>query len=225
MPSPRHGSKPTRSGRDPRLAKLVISALTIVTSAALAIVPATSATAAGSKIASAKHPHRHHARADAGCAGANASVGNTSLAVLRTAVVCLINQQRALHHLPALQASPLLNHSAQDWTNAMVSTAQFTHGTNFAGRISAAGYVWRSAGENIATGYSTPRTVVRAWMASAGHCQNILNPTYRNVGTGISPHPVRGWASGLGTWTQDFALGMDQSMPSSNFGPANGCPY
>jgi len=223
MPSPRHGSKPTRSGRDPRLAKLVTSALTIVTSAALAIIPATSATAASSRVGSAKQ--RHHARADAGCAGANASVGNTSLAVLRSAVVCLINQQRAFHHLPAVQASPLLNHSAQDWTNAMVSSDQFTHGTNFAGRISAAGYVWRSAGENIATGYSTPRTVVRAWMASTGHCQNILNPTYRNVGTGISPHPVKSWASGLGTWTQDFALGMHQSMPSSNFGPANGCPY
>jgi uncharacterized protein YkwD len=119
----------------------------------------------------------------------------------------------------------LLNHSAQDWTNAMVSSDQFTHGTNFAGRISAAGYVWRAAGENIATGYSTPRTVVRAWMASAGHCQNILNPTYRNVGTGISPHPVRGWSNALGTWTQDFALGMHQSAPSGNFSPMDGCPY
>jgi len=106
-----------------------------------------------------------------------------------------------------------------------VSTDQFTHGTNFAGRITAAGYVWRSAGENIATGYATPRGVVRAWMASTGHCQNILNPTYRNVGTGISPHTVKGWATGLGTWTEDFALGMRQSAPSDNFGPMDGCPY
>ena len=107
----------------------------------------------------------------------------------------------------------------------MVSSDQFTHGTNFAARISAAGYVWRAAGENIATGFSTPRSVVRAWMASTGHCENILNPTYRNVGTGISTRPVRGFASGAGTWTQDFALGMQQSAPSGNFGPANGCPY
>jgi uncharacterized protein YkwD len=198
--------------------------LTVLASGALAIVPVTAATAASAKPAAAKH-HRRHARADAGCAGANASVGNTSPAVLRSAVVCLINQQRSLHHLPPLQSSSQLNHSAQDWTNVMVNSDEFTHGANFAGRISAAGYVWRSAAENIATGYSTPRTVVHAWMASAGHCQNILNPTYRNVGTGLSPHPVKGFANGLGTWTQDFALGMHQSAPSGNTGPMDGCPY
>lgn len=227
MPVRRHGSKSTQRDRDHRLLKIVLSAVTILTSAALATVPVTAATAAPSKKTAAHNNlrrYRHRAQADAGCAGAGASVGNTSAAVLRSAVVCLINEQRAAHHLPALQASPLLNHSAQDWTNAMVSTDQFTHGTNFAGRISAAGYVWRSAGENIATGYSTPRTVVRAWMASPGHCRNILNPTYRNVGTGISPRPVRGWATGMGTWTQDFALGMRQSAPSGNFGPMDGCP-
>jgi uncharacterized protein YkwD len=227
MPTRRLVSRAIPRGRHPRLVKIAVSGLTILTGAGLASLPVGSATAASAMTSSSQHHrlHRHHARADVACAGANASVGNTSAGVLRSAVVCLINQQRALHHLPPLQASPLLNHSAQDWTNAMVSTDQFTHGINFAGRISAAGYVWRSAGENIATGYSTPRSVVHAWMASTGHCQNILNPTYRNVGTGISPHPVRGWATGPGTWTQDFALGMRQSAPSGNFGPMDGCPY
>ena len=206
------------------MAKGIRAGLTLLAAGALAIVPVTSATAASAKRTAAKH-HRRHARADSGCPGANASVGNTAPSVLRSAVVCLINQQRALHHLPALRSSGQLNHSAQDWTNVMVSSDQFTHGANFAGRISASGYVWRAAGENIATGYSTPRTVVHAWMASAGHCQNILNPSYRNVGTGISPHPVKGYASGLGTWTQDFALGMHQSAPSGNVAPMRGCPY
>jgi uncharacterized protein YkwD len=202
----------------------VLATLTIVGTAALAAVPA--ATALAPAKAHRSH-HRHHRRAQtaSGCAGANAQVGHASDKVLRSAVVCLINQERAAHHLPALQASPLLNNSAQGWTNAMVSSDQFTHGTNFAGRISAAGYVWRSAGENIATGFSTPRTVVRAWMASTGHCQNILNPTYRNVGTGVSIRAVKGFASGAGTWTQDFALGMHQSQPSGNFSPMDGCPY
>jgi uncharacterized protein YkwD len=194
----------------------------IVAGAALTIVPSGTATAASPTWAS---PELDQAGAAAGCAGAYDSVGNTSPALLRSAVVCLINQQRARRHLPALEPSPLLNHSAQDWTNQMVSTDQFTHGTNFAGRISAAGYIWRSAGENIATGFATPRTVVRAWMASTGHCQNILNPTYRNVGTGLSAQPVKDWATGLGTWTQDFALGLHQSAPSGNFGPMDGCPY
>ena len=107
----------------------------------------------------------------------------------------------------------------------MVASDVFSHGTNFAGRITAAGYVWRAAGENIATGFATPRSVVHAWMASAGHCQNILNPQYRNVGTGVSPRVVRGFATGGGTWTQDFALGMHSSPPSSNTRPMDGCPY
>jgi uncharacterized protein YkwD len=177
--------------------------------------------------ASARRHAKHRARSSssATCAGADARVGHASRKLLQSAVVCLINQERAQHHLPPLQASPLLNRSAQGWTNAMVSSDQFTHGTNFASRISAAGYVWRSAGENIATGFSTPRAVVHAWMGSTGHCQNILNPTYRNIGTGVSTRPVKGYATGTGTWTQDFALGMHESPPSGNMSPMDGCPY
>jgi len=170
---------------------------------------------------------KHHARSSssARCAGADARVGQASSKLLRSAVVCLINRERAVHHLPALHASPLLNRSAQGWTNVMVSSDQFTHGANFASRISAVGYTWRSAGENIATGFSTPRAVVHAWMGSTGHCENILNPSFRNVGTGISTRPVKGFATGTGTWTQDFALGMHSSPPSGNTSPMNGCPY
>src|SRR5579884_1633437 len=149
---------------------------------------------------------RHRARFTSGtaCPGADARVGHAPRALLQSAVVCLVNQERYAHHLPPLHASAQLNRSAQGWTNAMVSSDQFTHGANFSARISAAGFVWRAAGENIATGFATPRAVVRAWMGSTGHCENILNPTYRNVGTGVSSRPVRGYASGAGTWTQDF---------------------
>jgi uncharacterized protein YkwD len=228
MPVPHDRSNATRIGRHPGLARLVLAALTILGSAVLA-VPTATATAAAHK------HHRSHHRAhnrrrptrarEASCADANSSADNASPQVLRAAVVCLIDQQRALHHLPLLQASPLLDRSAQGWTDTMVSTDQFTHGPNFAARISAVGYVWRAAGENIATGYTTPRAVVSAWMASTGHCQNILNPTYRNVGTGVSRRPVLGFGTGDGTWTQDFGLGMNQSPASGNFGPASGCPY
>jgi uncharacterized protein YkwD len=213
-------SAAARAGRH-RLSRLAIAIVTLLSAAALTIGPAATASASGSK-------HRTRvgrARAAAGCANANAAVGRAPVQALRAAVVCLINQQRASRHLPALHASRLLDRSAQGWTNAMVSSDVFSHGTNFAGRISAAGYVWRSAGENIATGFQTPRGVVNAWMASTGHCQNILNPTYGNVGTGVNTRAVRGWATGSGTWTQDFALSMFKSAPSANWGPADHCPY
>jgi uncharacterized protein YkwD len=210
-----------RVARNPRFRLLVLALLTIIGSSLLAVAPTATATTPRLK----PHGRHHRARAASACSGAGDRVGRASPQVLRSAVVCLINQDRALHHLPPLHASPLLNRSAQGWTGVMVSSDQFTHGTNFASRISAAGYVWRAAGENIATGYATPRAVVRAWMASTGHCQNILNPTFRNIGTGVSTRPVGGYATGAGTWTQDFALGMHQSPPSGNYGPMDGCPY
>ena len=138
-------------------------------------------------------------------------------------MVCLINQERAQRGLPALQANVDLDHSAQRWTQVMVSRHEFTHGANFAERISAAGFHWSQAGENIATGYRTPASVVRGWMASTGHCENILDPSYRAVGTGVSPGAAL--PSDPGTWTQDFALRMGEHPASHNGAPAAGCPY
>jgi uncharacterized protein YkwD len=122
-----------------------------------------------------------------------------------------------------LRESGRLDRSAQGWTNTMVATGAFTHGANFAARISGAGFAWSAAGENIATGYVTPHGVVRAWMGSTGHCQNILNPTYTNVGTGIVTRVVAGGRGA--TWTQDFALARGRRAPSRNWAAANGCPY
>lgn len=172
-----------------------------------------------------KHKHKHHARASGPCAGENVPASQGSFTVLRGAVLCLINDQRARHHLPRLHQSARLNRSAQGWTNTMISFDEFTHGSDFAARISATGFNWSQAGENIATGFSTPREVVAAWMRSTDHCQNILDPSYRDVGTGVDARPVRGWASRPATWTQDFALPMGQSPPSHNWGPADHCPY
>jgi hypothetical protein len=98
----------------------------------------------------------------------------------------------------------------------------FSHGLDFAGRISAAGYDWAEAGDNIATGFATPGAVVRSWMADPGHCQNILNPSYRDLGVGVNGHPAAGAASAPATWTEDFGLRMFPSPGSSNWGPANG---
>jgi hypothetical protein len=62
-------------------------------------------------------------------------------------------------------------------------------------------------------------------MASPDHCRNVLDPTFRDIGTGERSAPVRGWASGPATWTQDFGLQMNQSTRSHNQGPASGCLY
>ena len=164
------------------------------------------------------------AMASSSCAYANTPVAATTKANIRASVVCLINHQRTSRGLPALHTSRRLNRSAQHWTDTMVSRDEFTHGTNFAGRISAVGYNWATAGENIAVGFTTPFSVVRAWMASTGHCQNILYPEFAQVGTGVLDQGISGWG-GASTWTQDFGLWMGHTPPSHRMGPADGCPY
>jgi uncharacterized protein YkwD len=186
----------------------------------LALAPASSqAQARGPR----NHDLRHTARTASGCGNANVAAGSASVAAMRASVVCLINRQRSSRRLPVLHASALLDHSAQGWTNAMVRTSLFSHGSDFSARISAAGFPWSAAGENIATGYATPRQVVAGWMASTGHCENILSPSFSDVGTGVSTRRLGRFSPS--TWTQDFGLRMGRRAPSHNGGPARGCPY
>jgi uncharacterized protein YkwD len=187
------------------------------TALTLAAASATLAVAPG---ASASLVRAHEA---VGCKNADTPALNAAPADMRAAVVCLINVQRSSHRLPPLRESRKLDRSAQRWTDRMVGAGQFTHGTDFWTRITAVGYAWSTVGENIATGFRTPRQVVAGWMGSTGHCQNILAPQFANVGTGVDTHHLAQF--GPSTWTQDFGLPMGQHAPSHNNGPARGCPY
>jgi uncharacterized protein YkwD len=160
-----------------------------------------------------------------GCADAHVQIAHSTAVEMQRSVVCLINEQRAERGLPKLVSSAKLDDSAQRWTNTMVDDSEFSHGAGsaFAARISAAGFDWENVAENIATGYETPAAVVRAWMRSPGHCANILDPVYREVGTGVADSAIHGASDIDGTWTQDFGRLMGQRALSNNFGPAQGC--
>jgi len=187
---------------------------TLVLCAALAVLAA-ACSAAGGAVARASQP----------CEYTTTPVTAATRAEVKSAVVCLIDRQRLEHGLPALASNADLSRSAQNWTQTMVNTGEFSHGADFAARITAAGFKWSSAGENIATGFVTPAKVVAAWMASLGHCQNILNPSFSQVGIGFVSSPVSNYATQAATWTADFALPMGSAPPSRNFAPMNGCPY
>jgi len=158
------------------------------------------------------------------CPGAHTRIAFASLAELRGAVVCLVDRERTTFGLPPLRESESLDRAAQGWTDVMVSYDDFSHGSNFGARLTAAGFAWSTAGENIATGYRTPAALVRAWTASAAHCQNLLDPQFRYVGIGVLDRAI-GDARRGGTWTQDFGLGLRQRPPSDDWAPAEGCPY
>ena len=203
-----------------RARRIIVAPVFLLMIVFVALLPGTAG-------ASTRHHHRTRAHiADAGCAYANTPATDAPRAALKTAVVCLINQQRRERGLPALADNERLDRSAQAWTDTMVHTNGFSHGDDFSARITAVGFRWSAAGENIATGFVTPRQVVDGWMGSVGHCRNILAPNFADVGTGIVARGVNQYTGrNSSTWTQDFALPMGAHAPSGNNGPANGCPY
>ena len=51
------------------------------------------------------------------------------------------------------------------------------------------GYPWRAIGENIAAGQGSAQQVVAGWLASPGHCANILSPDFAEMGTAYALNP------------------------------------
>jgi len=160
-------------------------------------------------------PHRssdrHHARgsvmisAASTCVGASAPVGTVPLAATKNAVVCLLNIERTSLRLRPLRDDMRLDRAAQGWTTTMVTDQLFSHGRDFGARISQSGFSFSSAGEDIAAGFDTPRSVVAAWMGSPLHCRNILDPNFVAVGTGVVSRAVGQFSGDAATWTEDFA--------------------
>ncbi len=177
-------------------------------------------------IARARH-HRHRAglgRLAGQCPDAMTPASAAPAAALRAAVLCLINGERRRFGLPPLGANAGLDRMAQSWSTFMVAHDEYDHAA-FVARLGAFGYHWRTAGENIATGYATPRGVVLAWMSSQEHCRNILEPVFRDVGVGVVPGYVPMAANIGSTWTLDLGLRASEPPASGNTGPQSGCPY
>jgi uncharacterized protein YkwD len=62
-------------------------------------------------------------------------------------------------------------------------------------RFDRAGYEGSTWGENIAWGYASPAAVVSGWMDSPGHCANIMNARFTEMGVGYYEGNL---------WTQAF---------------------
>jgi uncharacterized protein YkwD len=62
--------------------------------------------------------------------------------------------------------------------------------------------VWRGIGENIASGMRTPEEAVAGWVASPGHCANLMNAGFTDMGAGFAKSSDP--ATGIVFWTQEF---------------------
>jgi len=149
----------------------------------------------------------------AGCAGADVMPSAASGASANRATLCLLNQQRRSHGLRALRSDVKLGRAAAGHAHDMVSKHFFAHdslnGASFATRIKRTGWTNSrrsyTVGENIGWGggtLGTPRSMVRAWMNSAGHRANILSRSFRLVGIGIASGAPTGDAGA--TYATDF---------------------
>lgn len=106
----------------------------------------------------------------------------------RELLVALTNAERAERGLEPLLSCGNLHVAAQRHAQDMKDQDFFDHTNPFTGddpsaRAIQAGYE-AGAGENIAMGYPSPKSVTRGWMNSDGHRENILNG-YTHLGIGI----------------------------------------
>ena len=149
----------------------------------------------------------------AACSGADSSPSSLGEAGTARATLCLLNEERASRGLRKLRSDARLRRAADRHARDMVARRYFAHesksGASFVTRIKRTGWTrsrrsWQ-VGENIGYGsgsLATPRSMVRGWMNSAGHRDNILARQFRLIGIGIA----NGCPTGGGgtTYATDF---------------------
>jgi uncharacterized protein YkwD len=144
-----------------------------------------------------------------------------NLPLIRAAVLCLVNRERAQNGEAPLILNSQLEKAAEGHNQEMIAEDYFAHvspaGETPVQRIQSTtdylpgpkvGYV---IGENLAWGtlyLATPQAIVEAWIASPGHLANILESRYRETGVGVVasvPSAMSGGQSGA-TYAQEFGV-------------------
>lgn len=118
-------------------------------------------------------------------------------------VIRLVNVERAKVGLKPLSENVKLSKVARIKSQDMINKKYFSHYSPTYGSpfdmMKKFGIRFRAAGENIAMGQKTPKEVMNAWMNSAGHRRNILNPNFTQIGVGVAKD-----SKGRLYWTQMF---------------------
>lgn len=142
------------------------------------------------------------------------------ISVEMKAVLDLVNIERMSRGLVPVRFSAQLNEAALAHTIAQAADGDIYHvdpddGSSPGDRIALTGYRFSRWGENVAAGHRSPLEVMEAWMLSPGHCQNILNPTFTELGVGY----VEGGLVYNRFWTQEFARPQGEAPPPGVYNP------
>lgn len=93
----------------------------------------------------------------------------------------------AYEHSYDLANSNTFSHTGSNTQYDITAQQQsLNQGSSFSQRMENNGYInWTTIGENISAGYSTVQAVVDGWLASDGHCANMMNPNFTEVGLAL----------------------------------------
>jgi uncharacterized protein YkwD len=141
-------------------------------------------------------------------------VSSQPAAKVQQQVLDLVNAARARGRVcgkerfaPAapLEISDRLHRAARRHARDMARHDYFEHagrdGRSPKDRVQAEGYRLLLTGENIAFGPETADEVVKGWLGSPGHCANIMDPRFREMGVAVAQGRRRGhfyWVQELG---------------------------
>ena len=147
----------------------------------------------------------------------SAAASTCGLSNFQASALAKVNQYRAagatcgshgaFPSTAALSWNALLTQAAEGHSQDMVANDFFAHnssdGRTFDQRITASGYNWSRVAENIAAGQTSVDEVMAGWMASEGHCVNIMNASLTEIGmvcvAGSASNTYRTyWAMDLG---------------------------
>ncbi|MFA5603722.1 MAG: LysM peptidoglycan-binding domain-containing protein [Bacilli bacterium] len=128
---------------------------------------------------------------------------SNDLRALESEVIRLVNVERNKVGRSPLttnnQVSNVARLKSQDFIdNNYFSHNSPTYGTPF-NMLKSFGISFTAAAENIASGQRTAAEVMKSWMNSSGHRENILSPTYNQIGVGVARDN-----NGNIYWTQMF---------------------
>jgi len=119
-------------------------------------------------------------------------------------LVALHNREREAEKLEPLVVNVKLSAAALTQARDMAEHEKMTHegsdGSKFNERIERQGYVGRRMAENISWGQTTPAEVMREWMKSPHHRDNILG-TFSEIGVAYATS-----AEGRRYWCTTFGL-------------------
>ncbi len=107
-----------------------------------------------------------------------------------------INKQREINNESALKENNLLDMAAKSKLQDMLAKNYWDH-TSPTGEkawtfIDNAGYNYKSAGENLAKGFSNSTVMISAWMASPSHKRNILDKDFTDTGVAVGNGKING---------------------------------